>query len=424
MGVSKSNRRLKGNQSMATRMNSFTKTGVALASAAAVVAATPALAPSISVPTPPALSKAAYELTDFATFFQFLTDPEELQYAYFSGWGGAIGPINVDPQEPVEADYWLPNCNYDCSIAGLSGVGYMLLDALINGDQGSNEWPTSAVNYFFEGSLGIGLQYIVQQPFAPGAPLENEQIFDAIALAWQGLYAFTTFYYAGLTAVADLLSAVPLVGPLTGGAIYAYLYGYNVGTVEFPAFSAPGLTGVLAYVLGTLRGGFLPQAAAATPAAAAVAAPVLRTSVETPKAVETAPEPVAETVSAPAVAEPAVEDSAPAVVTPVAEEAAPVAEETASEAGTVSEAAPESVVDAPEETTPVAPVETPADVADEVPVSAPAEPKPVKAPKRPIRSAVERVTKSVQSALGGGAKAEASDAGSASGDTGSADSAE
>ncbi len=438
---------------MATRLNSFTKTGVALASAAAVVAATPVVTPSLSLPTlptPPALSQAQYELSNFETFWAFLTDPTAIEYALFTGWGFTIGPINIDPEEPV-SDILLPQCNYDCSINGPSGVAYMLLDALFNGDSpDATTWSPSAINYVFEGGWPIGVQYVIQQPFQPGVlnpaydpdlppgpdnpeylippgPLANQAIYDAIALAFQGPTALSTILLQVVVPVAiSVVGAVPVVGPWVAGGISAFAYGY---ANELTGITGPqGFSGLLAYVTDYITqaivglGDLLPGGAASTPAttlAAAASVPSLRSAVAVA-------EPDVATVSAPADVESvATEDSASEVeesaddvaVTPV-DEAAPAEEPAAVDE---APAAVEEVTEV-DETEPVTPVEVPADVADEVTESAPAdaEPAPVKAPKRPVRSAVERVTKSVQSALGGAAKADASDAGSASADAGSA----
>ena len=63
----------KGIQDMATHTRPFLITGAALASAAAIVAASPAFAPSNALPSPAALSSAKYELATFADVFTIPT---------------------------------------------------------------------------------------------------------------------------------------------------------------------------------------------------------------------------------------------------------------------------------------------------------------------------------------------------------------
>jgi hypothetical protein len=94
----------------------------ALASAAAVAVATPAIVPSSSIPSPTALSNAQVNLTTFADLLSIT--PADWNYAFFTGWGGAIGPLPEPvppPPVPIQ-DYWLPACNFDCTVPGVSGV--------------------------------------------------------------------------------------------------------------------------------------------------------------------------------------------------------------------------------------------------------------------------------------------------------------
>jgi hypothetical protein len=426
---------------MATQTRPFLTRGVALASAAAIAVATPAIAPNLT-PTPTALSAAQVELTTFADLLSIT--PADWNNYLFVGWGGALGPINPDP-EVLDPTYYV-NCDYDCTIPGISGVAYLALDALINGNGAGIQnvngiledpdlpyqpdpdepdynpyttppWGTSAVNYFFEGSFSTGLQYIAQSPFAPGAPLANEQIFNAIALAFQGEYALTTLYVQALSTIAVLALGLPLVGE--------YVY-RGIGSYIGPAFSTvdsvydysfyAGISGILRYVGGVITTGGNPNPYPTTP-----------------------PEPTA-AVSAASVATPvvaALKADAPKVAVEAPQAEAPQAEAGSSEAGSSEDGAGSSEAGTE---APVADVEAPtasdsavadADVTEstETPVdttsaveSAVAEAvaeAPARTAKRPVRNAVERATKKIASALGGSASGAATggaaDSGAATG---------
>ena len=307
---------------MATQTRPFLTRGVALASAAAIAVATPAIAPNLT-PTPTALSAAQVELTTFADLLSIT--PADWNNYLFVGWGGALGPINPDP-EVLDPTYYV-NCDYDCTIPGISGLAYLALDAVINGNGAGiqnvngilnpdydpdepigpdNEeylvqpWGTSAVNYFFEGSFSTGLQYIAQSPFAPGAPLANEQIFNAIYLAFQGSYALTTLYLQALSTIAVLASSVPLVGEYVYRGIGSYI-GPAFSTVDsvYDYSSYAGIPGILRYVSGVILSGGNPNpyptappeptaavsaASVATPVVAALKADAPKAAVEAPQA--------------------------------------------------------------------------------------------------------------------------------------------
>lgn len=385
---------------MATHTKPFIA-AAAMASAAAIAVATPALAPSIANPTPPALSAAKVNLANFADLFsvpaQGWTD------ALYNGWGGAIGPINVDPQVPVN-DYWIPNCNYDCTISGLSGVAYLALDALINGDgsgyDNAPDWGVSAVNYFFEGGLSTGLQYILERPFlgepytTPG-PLYNPQIADAIALAFQGPYLLTTVYVTTLATASALISAVPVVGPVISGGINAYLYGvpltFDPDTGLPTSYSINGLSGVLQYVTDLFTGGVpTPPAPPTASVAGGAAARTIAAQVNN----------LLGAAAPAAAARPSAAAVTASSVKPAASTADAVSENKVA-ADSTPDSTPAAEVDA-SVTTPSA--------------TKPADTAPAKAPrKRPIRDAVAGLTKSINSVVGGAAKAAApasSDSGS------------
>jgi len=411
---------------MATQTRPFLTRGVALASAAAIAVATPAIAPNLT-PTPTALSAAQVELTTFADLLSIT--PADWNNYLFVGWGGALGPINPDP-EVLDPTYYV-NCDYDCTIPGISGVAYLALDALINGNGAGIQnvngiledpdlpyqpdpdepdynpyttppWGTSAVNYFFEGSFSTGLQYIAQSPFAPGAPLANEQIFNAIALAFQGEYALTTLYVQALSTIAVLALGLPLVGE--------YVY-RGIGSYIGPAFSTvdsvydysfyAGISGILRYVGGVITTGGNPNPYPTTPpeptaavSAASVATPVVAAlKADAPKAAVEAPQaeaPQAEAGSSEAgSSEDGAGSSEAGTEAPVADVEAPTAGDSAEADASVTES-----TETPVDTTSV--VESPSSAVAETVAEAPA-----RTAKRPVRNAVERATKKIASALGG-----------------------
>ncbi|MGI9126362.1 MAG: hypothetical protein ACR2JM_16695, partial [Mycobacterium sp.] len=409
----------------------------AIATAAAIVAATPALAPNISTPTPPALSKAAVELADFQTFLQFALNPSELAYAYFTGWGNALGPGDATATPPIEANNtYAPACNYNCSVNGLSGISYMLGDALINGDQSSAEWKTSAINNFYEGSaagygISSGLEYIAQTT----AGAANPVLSLLITAFFTGPLLVTQLFTSALSLTAALVDNVPLVGPYIADSIFSYLYGFPNDQVNIPGsdiVGQQGIPGILAYWAATLTtafGSLAPAPAAAAPAASALAAaPSVRSASAANKVAEVA----APAAEAPAASSAAAADNSPKVesaetaTSSPAEESAPKAEDATATEGSVAPKAEEATesdaeatdsvteavesVEAPAETSAETPAETaPADVAETVAAdatdtaaAAPAEtkPAPVRSAKRPVRDAVDKVTKSIQGALG------------------------
>jgi len=453
---------------MATRTKPLI-TAAALATAAAIAVASPAIAPNLT-PTPNALSAAQVELTTFADLLSIT--PAEWNDYFYLGWGGAIGQINVDPQT-IENDYWIPQCNYDCLLPGVSGLAYLGLDALINGNGAGIEnvsgiledptkpynaetnpyvvepWGTSALNYYFEGGLSTFAQYILQQPFAPGAPLANQQIFDAIKLAFQvgSGNLWLTAYVNTLSAIAQLAEPIPVVGEYLYRGIGSYLgsafanidsvydYSYYAGWSGVFRYVGGVITTPLAITEGPLAGVTLPfgnpnpyPLPAPEPAAsvAALSSPVAAAksvSVDTGTAA-----PVAEAeVAAPKAGETPSVDSTPDDSTPAAG---------GSSEGTSTEAASDTTVPdttvpdtKPADTTPA--VDSPSNaVADSTadatpaatkPADTPAATKPADAPakaaKRPVRGAVERATKKIASAIGGAA-AKAAPAAGGSADSG------
>ena len=460
---------------MATRTKPLI-TAAALATAAAIAVASPAIAPNLT-PTPNALSAAQVELTTFADLLSIT--PAEWNDYFYLGWGGAIGQINVDPQT-IENDYWIPQCNYDCLLPGVSGLAYLGLDALINGNGAGIDnvagvpnpnynpkfpegpgnyqylqpgqpgyvapWGTSALNYYFEGGLSTFAQYILQQPFAPGAPLANQQIFDAIKLAFQvgSGNLWLTAYVNTLSAIAQLAEPISEylyrgIGSYLGSAFAnidsVYDYSYYAGWSGVFRYVGGVITTPLAITEGPLAGVTLPfgnpnpyPLPAPEPAAPAAA---LSSSVAAAKSVSvdtgTAAPVVEAEVAAPKAGETPSADSTPDDSTPAAG---------GSSEGTSTEAASDTTVPdttvpdtKPADTTPA--VDSPSNaVADSTadatpaaikPADTPAATKPADAPakaaKRPVRGAVERATKKIASAIGGSA-AKAAPAAGGSADSG------
>ena len=383
---------------MATRTKPL-MTAAALVSAAAVAVATPALAPSVTTATSPALSAAQVNL---ATFSDVLSIPaSEWNNIFYTGWGGAIAPINIDPETNVN-DYWLPQCNSDCTIPGFSGIAYLALDALINGNgvgyDNYTEWSVSALNYFFEGGPVTALQYVIEKPFlgepytTPG-PLYNPAIANLIKLTFQGGAALTTLYVTGLTALAQAAQAVPYIGQYLYRGIASYL-GAAFQTIDstYDYSTYAGISGVLRYIGGVITTGGnsnpypLPQDPAPAPAPAGVSAkaPSAVTAASVAASSDTATEAVSNT---PAVS---VSDTKAAVAsTQVA----------SSESASSSDSATSTASDAAETSASTAVAES---VTAAAPASKPAEAS-VKTRKRPVRDAVAKAAKSVTSAVSGAA---------------------
>lgn len=402
---------------MATQTRPFLKTGAALATAAAIVAASPGLAPSASIASPNALSTAAYELTTFADVFTIPTDvwtnllfgsPTASGDPY--SYGGFVGPENT----PLAVEPWATYCSYECTISGPSGALYLGLDALVNGNGNGwddrDNWSVGIVNYLFEptfaravggggsnftiqtGTAGLSAAtaYILQATLGQASPV----LSTFIEVAFYGPYLVTIAWEDFLNFAASAVSGIPVIGPYLADSITAYAGELPApgSTPEDPIFYQAGLSGILQYWINTLTGGTIPPpqtaAAVAAPLAARAAAAVTE-----------------------AVTVPAAEAATPAVE---AVEAAPV------EAGTVSETEGSASVDTPAADAPEsAPVDevtpTAADVkADAEPADSPSSAvadatseegsAPASAPskatsKRPVRDAIAKVTEAATSAV-------------------------
>lgn len=399
---------------MASHTRPFLTSGAALASAAAVVLATPAIAPAIGG-SALAASSAQYELSTFSDVFTI--PASEWVNAYFQGYGGVVGPDNEFPLEP-----YATNCSGSCVLVGPSAVAYLALDALINGTgngwEDVDQWSVSAVNYLFEadwsadpGGISAGVLYLLQTSIGSANPL----ISTAITLAFAGPALVTIVFDNALQLLGDAALGVPLVGAYLYGAINAFLGPASLNE-DYQGYF-PGVSGVLNWSLDLLTGTAPtpPVDEGVTPPAAALAA------VEAPAPVAESADPVA-TAEAAAVAE-------------VAEVAEVTAADTPTEvgAGTDSAAEPEvtavpEVTAEPETVESAAEAPSAADVkADTAEASAADEataPAPAKSTaKRPVRDALATVSASIGAALSGTtAGAPTSESTTPSGDASSAES--
>ena len=399
---------------MASQTRPLLMTGAALASAAALVVATPAITPALNQASI-TVANGGYNL---ATFSDIFTIPSgEWIASYFQGYGGIVGPNNPLPLEP-----WASGCDGSCFIAGWSGVSYLALDALINGNgegwENNEDWGVGAVNYFFEGAvpyglagLGAGIEYILQESIGAA----NPALGVLITLAFAGLQVVTVVYDNAIQLLGDAALNLPVIGDYVYGALNAYLGPARLDP-NFQLYT-DGLTGILNYAIDLLTGNAPPspaptaESAAALAAAPAAAVAALSGRAATP--VVEANVPVAAETAAPSAAD-AVEtaaaetESAPAGSADAATEAVTgeAATETAAE---TTEAAPavDSPVDAPAAESPA--IESPRETAAETGTETPAD-NPVKTRKRPIRDAVEKVSTAIGSALKGSKAGETADA--------------
>lgn len=231
-------------------------TGAAVASAAAIVAATPALVPThdlaIEAPSPVRTSTAQVALAAITDItLQGIND------AYWFGWGGYITDTNT----------YYPGVS-DIYLAGGSGVLYYLVD-----NAAESFIPGFDLdNYYFE----IG---------APSVPyVAAGELFGTSSPIFQA--AQTVFYYGVPNVVNSIVvSATQLfptvdIGPVkVGGGILAslYFYGqtpdYDPDTDTGFAYSTNGLSAILAYISTSISDN-LPSAAALSGAATAAAAAV------------------------------------------------------------------------------------------------------------------------------------------------------
>jgi len=224
---------------MATQTLPFFKTGAALASAAAIAVASPAIAPNLT-PTPNALSTAQVELT---TISDLMSIPAYEWSNVLFGQDPYGGAISTSQYSGLIIEPYASSCTGSdgagvCTVGGVSGVAYLALDALINGngagwdningilenpdepyqpdpDQPNYNpyttppWSVSAVNYLFEP------QYYIQ--------LGNGSVFSFQSVE-AGLSAATQYVLQ-----ATLGTAFPALSPV----ISALFYGPYLVTIAY-----------------------------------------------------------------------------------------------------------------------------------------------------------------------------------------------
>lgn len=436
---------------MASQARPFLMTGAALASAATLVVATPALGPKLGE-APLAVANATYDL---ATFSDVLSIPtSEWVNAYFQGYGGIVGPNNPSPLEPYASQ-----CNGGCVPVGLSAIAYLGFDALINGNGNgwadNANWTVGAINYLYEadwsfdpGGLSAGVQYLLQESIGAANPV----LSVAITLAFLGPQLVTVVYDNALQLLSEAALDLPLVGDYVYGAINAYLGPASLDP-NFQ-FYTPGPTGILNYAIDVFIGNAPPSPApAADPAATVEAAPAAAVALTGPAAEATVEEVAgasateasgsdesgaadsmgigaAEALSESPATDAAGSDGAAAAATDAAE-AVPAAEasvdpvaETESEADAETAVVSETAADE-KATAGSAAVENPRAAAAAAGSESPAGDNPAKSRKRPIRDAVEKavdkVGKSIESLKG--TKADTTAKADATAGTAAADSA-
>lgn len=406
---------LRGLEHMATHTRPYLMTGAALVSAAAVVMATPTIAPGITG-SPLSISSARYDLATFADLLS--VTPTDWVNAYFQGWGGAVG-ANNPPPGPLEP--WASACDEigGCYVQGLSGLAYLALDALIdgngNGYEDSGNWTVGAVNYFFEGGFSAGAEYLAQSAFGQANPL----LATLITIAFAGPSILSVIYTDALGLVAGALNQIPVVGSVLAGGVYAYL-GYNPDT---DTYYTPGLSGLLNYVVD-LFAGLLPTGSAVTPPAAARVAALAAASSPAPaearteasgQSIESEADSSADSDSAEADDDSAHEVKAETPESTSDETSDESADDTTADDTTAEDTTAEDTT-AEETSSPSQPVQTPAGAVADTVTGAPAptapQGAPVKARKHPVRDALQKVTASIGSALKSAAAKRAS-AGSA-----------
>jgi len=440
---------------MATQTLPFFKTGAALASAAAIAVASPAIAPNLT-PTPNALSTAQVELT---TISDLMSIPAYEWSNVLFGQDPYGGAISTSQYSGLIIEPYASSCTGSdgagvCTVGGVSGVAYLALDALINGngagwdningilenpdepyqpdpDQPNYNpyttppWSVSAVNYLFEpqyyiqlgngsvfsfqsveAGLSAATQYVLQATLGTAFPA----LSPVISALFYGPYLVTIAYTTALNAVADAVVNVPLVGPYVSDSILAYL---GRLATESGALYIEGLSGVLQLWSNWLTGAEpLPTAATATTAASlapAARATSLATSVAA--ATSTAADSATSAVEASEVEVTEVEASeaeSSEVEAPKAGDTT-AAETSSTDDGSSSEnSSAESVSEVTAEETTVATtsvVDSPSDVVAATTVdSAPTATGPAeastKAGKRSARGAAARVATKVASAIG------------------------
>lgn len=250
-------------------------TGVALASAAAVVAAVPAVVPTSDVAVassslaPLAVSTAKYELTSISEItVQGIND------AYWFGWGGFLNE-NTPYYQTSSPIY----------VSGLSGVLYYVIDCATSNTCTSSEGSSGLTldNYFFEaGGVPAVIDVAVNQIFGEGSvpALVADTIFK---------YGTANTINALLYSAAQALPKITL-GPITiGGGILAGLFLYGQTPDGKFNYGTPGLSAVLSYIVTSISDALPSTSSSSSAAAAAKTATLAATTTETATTGETKP---------------------------------------------------------------------------------------------------------------------------------------
>jgi hypothetical protein len=245
----------------------FLTTGIALASAAVIVAGTPTVLPAgattvtASAPAPTKLSSAKYELTALSDI-----TPQGIVAAYLNGWGDYIGGqytpegVVIAPPEQ-QTDPYFPGINPGIPVYGADGttvVGYSYNNngVYLSGVPGvlyylaDNILPGNIDNYYFEaGGLPAAIYVAANEAFGAGsAPaVLAGLIFETPPSA---------LIAAVVTGVASFVPVVPFGNTVVGGGILANEY------------FAGGLPAVASYLINAL----LPAAPAPATVTTALAA--------------------------------------------------------------------------------------------------------------------------------------------------------
>ena len=395
---------------MATRTNPLV-TAATLASAAAIAVATPAIAPTLTLPTPHALSVAQVQLDTFADVLSVPAGEWSALLFGTTSWGGALGrtsygaAIAAPQTEFGQNGYvnpWAYFCNSGCTRSGVTGAAYLFFDALINGNgKGINDnanWKVGLVNYYFEPNstiqIGTGsgsylnfvsegnsaaTWYALQTTIIKNYP----ELSVPLAALFYGPHNVTVAYKEALRVVANaLLGKAGKLGSFTAYSIYAYLGEKFPAPYENISYNQ-GLSGVLNYWVDVAKG--------AAPAASTNAPAAVGTAAATTQPVTTA--------AAPATVAAAKTTTVSNATTPAA--AASVSTPASTGLGS-SSAVRTPAVKAAASTPADAPVSTPASGAGE---STPAG--TTAAPTHPVRDAIENVTKQITSAISGAKAAKA-----------------
>jgi len=404
---------------MATRTNPLV-TAATLASAAAIAVASPAIAPSLSLPSPHALSAAKVQL---ATFADVLSVPaSEWTDLLFENtkWGGVLSSTNygADSAAPQDAflqtgyvNPWADYCNGGCYQTSFTGAAYLFFDALVNGNgQGYDnvdKWNTGIVNYFWEPNstflLGGGNSPTVQfvsEGFSAATWYALQTTFGKaipgltipIAAPFWGPYNVSVFYNLGLSITAGLISQVPVVGPFVGDSILAYLGDLEIQNSGVPPlFYQYGLSGALNFWVDIATGA-VPFPSASTRAGAATQSLVAAASSET-ATVSDVKAPEVKTAESTPAADTEGDDSTE-VKTPAGDTKGDDSTEVKTPESTPasdSNGGDATEVEAPESTTEVKAPESTSAVTD-TPAKAPAV-------RHPVRDAVEKATTQITSGI-------------------------